>query len=92
MARLKPWHSEVTPREDLRENRPLDASEFDSLKGRGGGKEPVRKTPWGEIAWQLGGAESFAVIRQHEEEFIEPKLAGSARPRISGQRRAGSLT
>ena len=34
--------------------------EFDSLKGRGGGDEPVRKTPWGEIAWQIGGAKSFA--------------------------------
>ena len=25
---LKPWHKVVTPREDLREGRPLDASEF----------------------------------------------------------------
>jgi len=25
--------------------------EFDSLTGRGGGDEPVRRTPWGEIAW-----------------------------------------
>ena len=25
---LKPWYQVVTPREDLRENRPLDASEF----------------------------------------------------------------
>ena len=29
-------------------------TEFDSVKGRGGGEgEPLRKTPWGEIAWQL---------------------------------------
>jgi len=47
--------------------------EFDSLKGRGGGDEPVRCTPWGEIAWQLGGAQSFAVVEQHDREFIEPK-------------------
>lgn len=47
--------------------------EFDSLTGRGGGDEPVRKTPWGEIAWQLGGAESFAAVEKHEHEFIEPK-------------------
>jgi hypothetical protein len=33
----------------------------------------VRKTPWGEIAWQLGGAKSLAVVEQHEREFIEPK-------------------
>jgi hypothetical protein len=47
--------------------------DFDSLRGRGGGNEPVRKTPWGEIAWQLGKEKSFAVIEQHEREFIEPK-------------------
>ena len=28
---LKPWYKVVTPREDLREGKPLDASEF---KGR----------------------------------------------------------
>jgi predicted AAA+ superfamily ATPase len=28
MAKLKPWYKVVTPREDLREGRPLDASEF----------------------------------------------------------------
>jgi hypothetical protein len=47
--------------------------EFDSLKGRGGGDEPVRKTPWGEIAWQIGRERSLAAIEQHEREFIEPK-------------------
>src|SRR3954468_15464083 len=36
-------------------------TEFDPLAGRGGDAEPRRKTIWGEIAWQLGGAESFAV-------------------------------
>ena len=28
MAKLKPWYQVVTPREDLRDNRPLEASEF----------------------------------------------------------------
>jgi predicted AAA+ superfamily ATPase len=28
MAKLKPWYHVVTPREDLRENRAMDASEF----------------------------------------------------------------
>jgi len=28
MPKLRPWYQTVTPREDLRENRPLDASEF----------------------------------------------------------------
>jgi len=26
--KLKPWYQVITPREDLRENRPMDASEF----------------------------------------------------------------
>jgi hypothetical protein len=47
--------------------------EFDSLQGRGGGDVPVRKTPWGEVAWQIGGAKSLTAIEQHEKEFIEPK-------------------
>jgi hypothetical protein len=47
---------------------------FDSLTGRGGDDgTPLRKTPWGEIAFQLGGEEALAVLAQHEEKFIEPK-------------------
>ena len=35
-------------------------TEFDSLSGRGGDDgTPVRKTPWGEIAFQLGGVEAL---------------------------------
>jgi len=49
-------------------------TEFDSLTGRGGTDgTPLRRTPWGEIAWQLGGAQSFAKVAEHEEKFIEPK-------------------
>jgi predicted AAA+ superfamily ATPase len=49
-------------------------TEFDSLTGRGGENgEPKRKTPWGEIAWQLGGKEAFAHVAKHDEEFIDPK-------------------
>src|SRR6266566_5319853 len=33
----------------------LVGTEFDSIKGRGGDDgTPMRKTPWAEIAWQLG--------------------------------------
>lgn len=46
---------------------------FDSLNGRGEEGEPKRKTPWGEIAWQLGGMKSYRFIEQHDREFIEPK-------------------
>ncbi|MBD1838873.1 DUF499 domain-containing protein [Coleofasciculus sp. FACHB-501] len=49
-------------------------TEFDSLTGRGGDNgTPLRKTPWGEIAFQLGGEEAFKIVAQHDAEFIEPK-------------------
>jgi len=49
-------------------------TEFDSLTGRGGKDgTPLRRTPWGEIAYQLGGAEALAVLAEHEAQFIEPK-------------------
>ncbi|MCL5950399.1 MAG: DUF499 domain-containing protein [Chloroflexi bacterium] len=49
-------------------------TEFDSLTGRGGKDgTPLRKTPWGEIAYQLGGEEALAVLAEHEKQFIEPK-------------------
>lgn len=49
-------------------------TEFDSVTGRGGNDgTPLRKTPWGELAWQLGGEESFAHVAQHDADFIEPK-------------------
>lgn len=48
-------------------------TEFDSLDGRGGADgTPVRKTPWGEIAWQLGGEKALAVLARHEEERTAP--------------------
>ena len=40
-------------------------TEFDSLTGRGGKDgTPLRKTPWGEIAFQLGGKEAFATSNE----------------------------
>ncbi len=48
-------------------------AEFDSIRGRGGEEgEPLRKTPWGEIAWQLGGANAFALVAEHEKAKIAP--------------------
>ena len=47
-------------------------TEFDVLDGRGGDGEPHRKTPWGEIAWQLGGEKSFAAVAKHDEQGIAP--------------------
>jgi len=49
-------------------------TKFDSLTGRGGKDgTPLRKTPWGEIAYQLGGKAALAVLTEHEAQFIEPK-------------------
>lgn len=49
-------------------------TEFDSLTGRGGEDgTPLRKTPWGEIAFQLGGDKAFSVVASHDEQFTEPK-------------------
>lgn len=48
-------------------------TEFDSLTGRGGqGGEPLRKTPWGEIAWQLGREKSFAAVAEHDARGSPP--------------------
>jgi len=47
-------------------------TEFDVIDGRGAPGEPRRKTPWGEIAWQLGGRASFDVVAKHDEQGIAP--------------------
>jgi hypothetical protein len=48
-------------------------TEFDSIRGRSDGPDsPVRKTPWGEIAWQLGGRKSYAIVAQHDHQMIAP--------------------
>jgi hypothetical protein len=48
-------------------------TEFDSIQGRGGNDgTPLRKTPWGEIAFQLGGAAGFKVVEEHENQMIAP--------------------
>lgn len=48
-------------------------TEFDSISGRGGDDgTPHRRTPWGEIAYQLGGGEALAVVAEHEKQLIAP--------------------
>ncbi|MCC6650376.1 MAG: ATP-binding protein [Candidatus Eisenbacteria bacterium] len=48
-------------------------TEFDSITGRGGSDgTPLRKTPWGEIAFQLGGAEAFKIVAEHERTMTAP--------------------
>lgn len=48
-------------------------TEFDSITGRGGDDgTPNRKTPWGEIAYQLGGTKALAVVAEHEKQMVAP--------------------
>ena len=47
-------------------------TEFDPITGRGGNGEPKRKTIWGEIAWQLGRAEGFAAVTEHDAKGVAP--------------------
>src|SRR6266403_2617109 len=48
-------------------------TEFDSLAGRGGNDgTPLRRTPWGDLAFQLAGEEGFAIVAKHDVEGIAP--------------------
>ena len=47
-------------------------TEFDALSGRKGDGEPTRKTPWGEIAWQLGGETLYSKVAKHDEQGVAP--------------------
>jgi len=48
-------------------------NEFDSLHGRGGDDDtPNRKTPWGEIAFQLAGKEGFMIVEEHDKSMVAP--------------------
>lgn len=47
-------------------------TEFDVIDGRSRPGEPTRKTPWGEIAWQLGREKSFSAVAKHDEQGIAP--------------------
>ncbi len=48
-------------------------TEFDSIQGRGGNDgTPLRKTPWGEIAFQLSGHEGFKIVEQHDKDVTAP--------------------
>jgi len=45
---------------------------FDFVKGRGEKDEPIRKTPWGELAWQLGGPKVFKIVEEHDAKKTPP--------------------
>ncbi|MDQ3315679.1 MAG: DUF499 domain-containing protein, partial [Verrucomicrobiota bacterium] len=57
----------------------LVGTEFDSITGRGGNDgTPLRKTPWGEIAWQLGAGISLARAKANFEIVAEHDAKGQA--------------
>jgi len=47
-------------------------TEFSSITGRTAEGEPKRLTPWGEIAFQIGGKSGFEFIKDLDEKFIPP--------------------
>lgn len=48
-------------------------TEFDPIAGRGGKDgTPIRKTPWGEIAFQIGGEKALTILAEHERQGIAP--------------------
>jgi len=51
-------------------------TDWDVVGGRGGNGEPTRRTPWGEIAWQLSvqteQPELFEAVRKQDEARIRP--------------------
>jgi len=49
---------------------------FSLLKGVEGEQgEPNRRTPWGELAWQIGGNASYEAMREYDEQGIAPSGA-----------------
>jgi hypothetical protein len=56
-----------------RQKQPFVGTEFDTIRGRGGDDgTPLRKTPWGEIAFQLGGEKAFSVVAEHDLQMTAP--------------------
>jgi hypothetical protein len=48
-------------------------TEFDPIAGRGGSDgTPNRRTPWGEIAYQIGGESALAILAEHERQGVAP--------------------
>ncbi len=47
-------------------------NQFDVYTGHGAPGEPTRMTPWGDIAWQLGGEKAFRIVAKHDETKVAP--------------------
>lgn len=79
-AAASQWHGVHSIVQDARVKEIPGASvavfvgtEFDIISGRGGDDgTPHRRTPWGEIAYQLGGDAAFSVVAEHDAQKIAP--------------------
>jgi hypothetical protein len=47
-------------------------TEFSSVNGRVNEGEPIRKTPWGEMAYQVAGDKGFNLFKKLDDKFIPP--------------------
>lgn len=47
-------------------------NKFDVFSGHGAPGEPTRMTPWGDIAWQLGGYEAYKIVEEHDKKRVAP--------------------
>ena len=45
---------------------------FDFIAGKSEDGGPKRTTPWGEIAWQLGGLKAFKEVEEHDKRKTAP--------------------
>jgi len=50
----------------------LVGTHIDAKKGISGEGEPHRKTLWGELAWQLRGAEGFGLVEENDKSLSAP--------------------
>ena len=90
---LKPWYKVVTPREDLREGKPLDASEFavhlDQVRdGRANAdyQNPVRFFERTFLTTNLRGLAAEA-LRRLSGEKQKPRLSSTWPPSLGAGRR-----
>jgi hypothetical protein len=47
-------------------------TEFDPVVGSTGPDEPTRFTPWGDLAWQIGGKEAFDFVAEQDRARVRP--------------------
>lgn len=57
----------------------LSGEDIGPVRGVGGGGEPLRRTLWGELAWQLGGKEGYRFLEKEDDKRIAPTSDDLAR-------------